>query len=273
MSKLAYHLFSGRRAAAQPARVRLVLFGFAGGSITSLLSLVKRLPSWIEVWGAEYPGRGLRWNVDPLHTLPSLLDDLTPGLRGLCDQPVALLGYSMGANVAYRLALSLGEQILGVVAASAAPPSRQETASRIHASADAVLLEHLKGLGGIPPEILANQIIMNSFLPVVRADLACCADMSRLIAPSLACPVLAMHGDDDRVVSSTDGAQWLRVAGGAPRHSLHKVYRGGHFFHHGVEDGVAGDIAGWIAQLIGPAYLESRQALPFREAQLSANNV
>ncbi|WP_284206214.1 thioesterase II family protein, partial [Chitiniphilus shinanonensis] len=120
-----YYLLSRRHHArpdAPAAPLRLVAYGFAGGSITSLLPLLQQLPSTIEVWGAEYPGRGLRWR-DPLcHDAAAVIDDLLPGLERLADRPLALLGYSMGAQFAYRLALASAAAPLGLVAISARSP-------------------------------------------------------------------------------------------------------------------------------------------------------
>ena len=243
-----YHQLSNKHHDRAQARIRLVLFGYAGGRINALTSLVKQLPSWIEVWGAEYPGRGLRWKAELLNSAQPLLDDLTPGLRTLCDLPVVLLGYSMGANIAYRLGLNLPGQVLGVIAVSAPPPGQQVTDWRKHS--DQRLMEHLETLGGMPPEILSNSTIMEFFLPVVRADLACCLDINRLASPPLTCPILVMHGSADRMVSITEAPLWLKISGGQPEHSLCKAYQGGHFFHQGVEDTVALDIAGWLSELI-----------------------
>jgi pyochelin biosynthesis protein PchC len=108
MNTVTYHQLSRKRPDRSATTARVVLFGFAGGSISALLSLARQLPSWIDVWGAEYPGRGMRWNSKPLDRTRTLLDDLLPGLRALSDLPVVLLGYSMGANIAYRLALDIG---------------------------------------------------------------------------------------------------------------------------------------------------------------------
>lgn len=273
MSKAAYHLLNRKRDVAQRARVRVVLFGFAGGSITALLSLARSLPDWVEVWGAEYPGRGLRWKDAPVHKIQQLTDDLVPGLQALCDRPTVLLGYSMGANVAYRLALRLAGQVSAFVCVSATPPCRLVTAVRVHEGSDQQLLDHLIALGGIPSEILANEAIMEAFLPVVRADLACCADMAQLPTAPLDCPILVLHGAEDRIVEAGDGRRWLQVGAPGDRANLHKVYAGGHFFHHGVEGAIAADIADWIASLLEAGASVSNQVLPVREAHHSINHV
>jgi surfactin synthase thioesterase subunit len=246
MNTVTYHQLSSKRPDRPATTSRVVLFGFAGGSISALLSLAKQFPSWIDVWGAEYPGRGLRWKSKPLDSTRTLLDDLLPGLRVLSDQPIVLLGYSMGANIAYRLALELPGLVQGVIAASSPPPCRRATEWDAKQSSDQVLLDHLISLGGMPPEILSNRTIMETFLPVVRADLSVCADMNSLPSPPLDCPILVIHGASDGLVGKGDAPLWLLASGGEPDHSNIRVYPGGHFFHQGAEQTVAADIARWL---------------------------
>lgn len=261
MCNSVYHRLSNTRNDGVKARIRLVLFGFAGGRIAGLMSLAKELPSWIEVWGAEYPGRGFRWKTHSVNSAPRLLDDLMPGLRALCDQPVVLLGYSMGANIAYRLGLNLPGQILGVIAASAPPPGQRVMDWRKHT--DQRLLEYLESLGGTPPEIMSCQAIMDIFLPVVRADLECCSDLDCLALQPLDCPILVMHGSADRMVNLTEVSRWLQLGSGRTDLPLCKVYPGGHFFHQGEEAKVALDIADWLSKLLSTDDLANETAASF----------
>ncbi|HYL18163.1 MAG TPA: alpha/beta fold hydrolase [Burkholderiales bacterium] len=230
-------------------RLRLVLFGFAGGTITALMSLAKAFPSWIEVWGAEYSGRGLRWQSPLLESLDLILDDLLPGLAQLSRQPVAMLGYSMGAHVAYRLALRTVRPPLGLVVVSGRPPRWGSSGWAEEDLSDGELIARLQALGGMPPEVLDSRVMMDSFMPVMRADLELCADMNRFAPRTLPCPLLVLEGTHDRLLVDADVPLWLNVAGGLPGQSLHRAYPGGHFFHKGTESGVARDIASWLTTL------------------------
>lgn len=231
---------------APASRLRLVLFGFAGGTITALMSLANAFPAWIEVWGAEYPGRGLRWQSPLLESLDLMFDDLLPGLAQLSGQPVAMLGYSMGAHVAYRLALRTVRPPLGLIVVSGRPPRWGSNGWAEERLSDGELIARLQALGGMPPEVLDSRVMMESFMPVMRADLELCADMNRFAPRMLPCPLLALEGTHDRLLVDADVPQWLNVAGGLPGQSLHRAYPGGHFFHKGMESGVARDIASWL---------------------------
>ncbi|MCW5263151.1 alpha/beta fold hydrolase [Verminephrobacter eiseniae] len=53
----------------------------------------------------QLPGRGRRLSEAPFTELPSLLDAMDEGLRELTDRPYVLFGFSMGAILAFELAL------------------------------------------------------------------------------------------------------------------------------------------------------------------------
>lgn len=253
-SVIAYYLLNRRRRAQAgnpPPRLRLAMFGFAGSTITSLLSLAEAIPPWIEVWGVEYPGRGMRWQTPLVAEIDLLVDDLMPGLRELGQGPLALLGYSMGAHVASHLARALDTPPLGVVAVSARPPQSGVTDWPAHEQSDDDLVARLQALGGIPDEILANTVVMDSFLKVVRADLALCRDMNRFPVDTVGCPLLAMQGEQDHLLNGVAFEDWLGLGAGpsAPQSRCLR-FPGGHFFHKGQEDAVAGDIARWLAQRV-----------------------
>lgn len=253
MHALGYYKLGRNRPHAQdgvPSTLRLVLFGFAGGTVTALHCLADLLPSWIEVWGAEYPGRGMRWREPKVHTVNALLDDLQPGLMLLSDMPLALLGYSMGAHIAYRAALRAQNSLhslCAVITMSARPPVRKLDDWESECLTDMELIARLEALGGMPVEILNNSAMLEILLPVMRADLAVCADINNFTPARLPCPLLVMEGKNDCLLADAQASRWLEVAGQGKGQSCHRLYDGGHFFHKGKEARVANDIAEWLA--------------------------
>lgn len=253
MNALGYFKLGRRRSVknlSEP-RLRLIMFGFAGGTVTALHSLAEALPTWIEVWGAEYPGRGMRWREKLNSSVDDLLSDLRAGLYLLDDMPLAFLGYSMGAHVAYRLALATSpKHLCAFIAMSARPPIHQVDQWESEQLSDAHLINKLEALGGIPAEILNNSAILEEFLPVMRADLSVCADFNHFDVEPLPCPMLMLEGRDDRLLLNANAHRWLDVAGGNPQFSGHRMYSGGHFFHRGQEHQVADDTSVWLLELL-----------------------
>lgn len=210
---------------------RLICFPHAGGSASAFRSWRAVLPSHVELQAMQYPGRESRFGepmIDRMPDLVRLLTDelMTGGLRG----PYVLLGHSMGAAVAYEVALELrrrghpGPELL-VPCARQSPvdPRRGE----VHRGGDDVLLAELRRLGGTPPEVLADPDLRRAVLKVVRNDYRLSETYSPRPAEPLDCPILALVGDDDPECSAADGAGWSAVTTGLTTVS---VFTGDHFF-------------------------------------------
>ncbi len=93
-----------RRPPSAQARIRLVCFHHAGGSAQKFLGWSRLLPDCIDPCPVHLPGRGARFPESSYTAMADLVADLTPALAPLCDRPVALLGHSMGAGIAFATA-------------------------------------------------------------------------------------------------------------------------------------------------------------------------
>lgn len=244
-----YFLLSRKPRASAPSRIRLIAHGFAGGTVTSLLPFLKLLPSWIEVWGAEYPGRGLRWRTQPMTSAEALLKDLAPALSDIAAGPTVLFGYSMGAQLAYRLAARMQTPPLGIIVASAPAPRGLRKAS-LHRLDDTQLLAQVQALGGIPKEIVASETLLDAFMQALRADLACCDSINDLPLSTLSCPIFVLQGQDDPLMTPPDIASWRHLSTQRGYEASHRSYPAGHFLHKGLEADIARDIADWMLTLM-----------------------
>lgn len=239
--------------------LRIIAFGFAGGSITALLPLGKTFPADIEVWGIEYPGRGLRWQETAIDRIDPLLATLSPELEAGSALPTVFLGFSMGAHVAYHAALRLPEIARALIVMSARPPQYRVTDWPETPLADSDLIARMSALGGMPPEILTHPGLLSLYLPVMRNDLALCHDLSRLPWAPLPCPVLAMQGNQDPLLRQVDLGRWLELSQAEPMRSAHRTWSGGHFFQKGRENEISAAIADWLEPLrIEPAVSPNR---------------
>ncbi|MDO5056368.1 MAG: alpha/beta fold hydrolase [Lautropia sp.] len=229
---------------------RLLILGFAGGAVTSLLPLATAFADDIDTWGIEYPGHGMQWQRPLHHTLQPMLDDLLESIDVLDDIPLVLLGYSMGAQLCHRLAQLRPHSIRGLVLLSARPPQDPDLSRPSREVGDEELTVRLQKLGGMPAGVLAHEGLMSLFLPVIRADLAICAELGhsgiRAARTPLDCPVLALQGNHDPMLQDTSMHQWLGLAPGLSGRNAFRSYEGGHFFHSGRERQLATDIETWI---------------------------
>src|SRR3712207_5548265 len=87
--------------------VRLVCLPHAGGSASFFFPVSKLLTPAVEVLAIQYPGRQTRRHEPGIDSIPVLADEIFAALRHLDDRPLALFGHSMGAVLAYEIALRM----------------------------------------------------------------------------------------------------------------------------------------------------------------------
>ncbi|MBC3841446.1 thioesterase [Streptacidiphilus sp. 4-A2] len=112
------------------------------------------LPADIEVLTVQLPGREVRIAETPLTDYREAVTRCFTALRPLLDRPYALFGHSMGALLAYGVAVTARRMYAPspqrlLVSGCAGPGSRPDRPARGQWS-DAELVEDLRELGGTP---------------------------------------------------------------------------------------------------------------------------
>lgn len=148
---------------------------YAGGSTLFYSQLGRYLVGW-ELVPLELSGRGLRMD-EPLYSdfkealrdlLASFLSKYQPG------DPFIILGYSMGALLAYELTCELEEQgilPLTLICAASDPPSTQRDLATIYTLDDEQLIDYYTNAGGIEALTADEKELLKCFLPIIRGDL------------------------------------------------------------------------------------------------------
>ncbi|MFF8958386.1 thioesterase II family protein [Streptomyces sp. NPDC014894] len=212
---------------------RLACFAHAGGAASAFHQLSARLGPAAEALCLQYPGRHDR-HAEPFLTEVRLMADQAHealrAWRGPDERPLALFGHSMGAIVAFEVALRMEAEGLPAahlfVSGRRAPSTHRD--ERVHLRDDNGLVKEILALGGTEPEVLADASVRKLILPVVRNDYTA---IETYRCPSVALldrtPVTALVGESDPKATLDEVGAWADHT--ADDFGL-RVFGGGHFY-------------------------------------------
>ncbi|MBM3851893.1 MAG: thioesterase [Verrucomicrobia bacterium] len=234
------------------ARLTLVCLPHAGAGASSYFAWGAALqPEGIEVRAVQYPGRENRLAEPLIDTAPRMVQALAnvwPALGG--NGACALFGHSMGALLAFELALELRRR------GTANPPQRLFLSGRnppgtplkkppIHHVPDAEFRREIATrYGSLPPEVLADSEMLALVTPILRADFKLVDTYRPTAAPPLETPLEVFGGTDDPWTTAAELDQWRAHTRGECRVRL---FRGDHFFHQKARDEVIAAVRAELA--------------------------
>lgn len=210
--------------------IRLVCFPHAGGSASFYFPVSAALAPSVEVRAVQYPGRQDRRAEANIDDIPALADAIAPVVRPLADRPLAFFGHSMGAVLAYEVALRLEDDgappLARLYVSGRRAPSRHRPET-VHERGDEGIIAELRELSGTDPELLADPETREMILPALRSDYRAVAAYRDVPGRAVSCPVHALIGDDDARVTTEEAKAWAEHTTGP--FDL-RVYPGGHFY-------------------------------------------
>eukprot|EP01012_Entosiphon_sulcatum_P057032 TRINITY_DN80749_c0_g1_i1.p1 TRINITY_DN80749_c0_g1~~TRINITY_DN80749_c0_g1_i1.p1 ORF type:complete len:336 (-),score=55.77 TRINITY_DN80749_c0_g1_i1:55-1035(-) len=223
-------LLSLCRNAPQESPAAIILFPFAGGNPNDFnSSAFTSLP--LDVYTVQLPGRGQRLSEPNFESMETLIPSLVEAILPVLNCPFALLGYSMGALVAFELARAL-QQVHGKVASALfviADEAPQTQKAFIDPSLpDEAFANELVKLGLSSPQVLQNKEMLDVALPSVKADMRIETDYIYKPSPKLTCPIIAICGTSDPWVGEQQMGPWaINTIGDF---DLHMLSGAGHLF-------------------------------------------
>lgn len=212
------------------AKVRLVCFAYAGGHPGAYRTWPDWLPPAVELAAVTMPGHGTRYGEPLLRRMDAIADGAAAACRTGLDRPLIFFGHSMGAITAFetaqRLVSTHAACLLGLIVSGSPGPSLLPRCDPAHHLPDGAFTERVRSYGGFSEEVLNDAALLETVLPVLRADFEACETYVRGSAPPLPCPLLAMRGTEDGFVSSADLRAWEQETANASECVDHQ---GGHF--------------------------------------------
>lgn len=215
--------------------LRLFCLPHSGGSSTLFQQWPRALPPGVEILAVQLPGRGLRFRQPPYHRLAPLVQDLLAALRSQLDGvSFAFFGHSLGALLAYELTHALrsdGLQPAALFISACHAPQLLPTGERLHELPRPELLNALKRINGTPPELFAEEELLDLVLPTLRADMAVYETYVYQPRKALSCPLIVCGGRDDLRVTPSQLEAWREQAAG---HFEFHLFSGDHFYLNGA---------------------------------------
>ncbi|CAI9121916.1 thioesterase II family protein [Brytella acorum] len=214
---------------AAEASVRLICLPHAGGSASAFRRWRDLLPDKIDLLAAQYPGREDRYADSFAPDIAKLADELADALSNYLDRPLLLFGHSMGASIAYEVALRLekrGTPPARIIVSAHPPPHRQRD-SDLHCQNDEALVADVRRLSDQRPSLLDDPEIRALFLPMLRADYRL-IETYRCVTPvAVATPITVVLPVDDAEITQDEALAWQDCT--LSPLTLHDV-EGGHFY-------------------------------------------
>lgn len=216
-------------------RVRLVCFPHAGGSASWFHRMSATLAPDVEVLAVQYPGRQERRLEPSFADIAEAADRIAEELAPWRGGPLAFFGHSMGATIAYEVALRLertGLQPVVLFASGRRAPSRVRN-EHIHELPDSGLVAELKALSGTDSALLDDPDMLSLVLPTLRSDYRAAETYRHREGDRLDCPVFALTGSHDPRADVEGVDAWREHTRGA--FDL-RVFPGGHFYLNDSQD-------------------------------------
>jgi surfactin synthase thioesterase subunit len=234
---------------------RMISFPWCGAGASVYRKLALGISGHIEVLSVQLPGREDRFGEPRLLRMEQMVEHVIDDIVSVFDRPLVLFGHSMGALIAYEVALALRdrigrEPISLIVSGHGAPHCSKLCTSSWHTADDCEFIANIRQLGGTPDQLLGDPSLFREFMPLLRADYQVVETYKAHPRVPLTCPLIACAGDQDREVTPETMRAWLQYTTG-PR-KLH-WFSGDHFYLSSQPNLVARQLEEWVwTDALGP---------------------
>lgn len=179
---------------------------YAGGSEFAFRPLAKYCPPSWNLSTLAYPGRGRRAEEPLVYTLEALVEDCWQQIKNQLQEPYVLFGHSLGARIAYLLALKIrataSPSPVHLILSGLAGPSVPMKASLRHLLPKTAFKSELKNYGGMPKAILNDEDAFSFFEPIIRADFQAIETWHYQAQPPLSMAATIITGTTDNMTEA-----------------------------------------------------------------------
>ena len=232
----------------RPPEPRLYIFPHTGGSAEFYVPLARAFTGGTKCVAVQYPGKRAGKDLSQYTGIPDLADRLCAMLKPEESPagPVALFGHSMGALLAFEVALRFeqaGNPVAALFVSASAAPGLLRRVANLQGS-DAQLLTMVSEVTGANPEFLNNEHFAATILPTLRGLKAVAAYESPPES-KVSCPIHALMADNDELGTEELMSPWEQRT--TSSFDL-TVFPGDHFY---INTNLPG-LAQWVEERVRP---------------------
>jgi pyochelin biosynthetic protein PchC len=204
-------LWFRRFSAAGETSLRLMCFPHAGGAANFFRSWPETLPADVELLAVQYPGRHDRMRDPCLRTMPEMADSIARAMAALEARPTVFFGHSMGAAIAFEVALRLEQAEAAApseIVVSSREPSGLAHRRRKNSWSDEEIITEIKRLGGTAGEFIGDPDFRDFSMPALRGDFALIGSYLPSPRSTTRAAITAYVGSHDPDLSEADMRGW-----------------------------------------------------------------
>jgi len=213
-----------------PVKPRLFIFPHTGGSANFYVPFAKAFTDGMKCVAVQYPGKRAGKDLSHYTSIPEMADRLCAMFKPADPPPgpLAFFGHSMGALLAFEVALRFeqaGNPIAALFVSASAAPGLMRNRESVTGS-DLDLLSMVSDVTGANPEFLNNDQFAATLLPTLRG-LKAIASYECPPDATVSCPIHALMADNDELATVELVEPWEQRTTG--QFDL-TVFPGDHFY-------------------------------------------
>jgi surfactin synthase thioesterase subunit len=199
--------------------IPLICLPFAGSGASFYRAWAKLDVSTVEIVALQLPGHEERF-LEPLTTdvITAAKEFAADVVRIGADRgPVALLGHSLGAVLAYETArevLRTDPRLVRHLFVSGSPGPWTGRTHRATGVEDSEFMARVSEFAGYRHEAFDEPDLREVLLPLLRTDVAMHEDYRPVSDEPIGIPITALRGIDDQLVSRSQTEQWRAATSG-----------------------------------------------------------
>lgn len=232
------------------AKLRLFLFPFAGGGISTYMPWCSSFNQDVELVLVQPPGRGARMAEKAFDDMNSLVAEILKSKALIHEMPCIFFGHSLGSRIAYETCCQLGANQLALplhlIVSGSKAAHINDKPKHVHDLPEQAFITELRRLNGTPAEILENSEILSLLIPLLRADFKI-SECYKAEGNTIHTPITALGGEQDVDVDLANLSAWEALT---TSNFEVNVMRGDHFFINTNRDAVIHEVKKVVAQCL-----------------------